>query len=140
LSLPIHLDTSEVASVDDAKDKLRKSLACLPKDGTAPSPLSRAFDLMTLDDKGATERTIVHMAKQIDLLSSMYDQLSIDKNSVMFQMGNGLRQVADHVLEPIVNELQQSQGECAGQCLAMVKEIEARIAEFARNPYTLDQF
>jgi len=95
---------------------------------------------MTLEDKGATERTIVHMAKQIDLLSSMYDQLSVNKTAVMWQMGNALRQVADHVLEPIVNELQQSTGECSERCLAMVRTIETRIGDFARNPFTLEQF
>lgn len=136
----IHLDTSEVRSVHEAQEKLKNNLGSLPKNGSAPSPLSRAFDLMTLDDKGATERTIAHMAKQIDLLSSMYDELSVNKNNVMWHMGNALRQVADQVLEPIVMELQHSEGECSQRCLAMVREIEAKIGEFARNPFTLDSY
>ncbi|HKZ11942.1 MAG TPA: hypothetical protein VJL61_14740 [Rhodanobacteraceae bacterium] len=137
----IHLDTSELASVDAAKSKLRKSLSCLPKNGAAPSPLSRAFDLMTLDDKGdATQRTIAHMAKQIDLLSSMYDQLSVNKNTIMYQMGNALRQVIDDLLEPIVNDLQQSKDECSERTLAIVRTIETRINSFAHAPFTLDQF
>jgi len=129
------VDVDNVESTHRARDWISDSLQKLPVPGEAESPLSVVLDRITMDKSGADKRIISHIDQRLARILTCSELAAASKNQVIYSTANAMWEAAESALEQVVDELQNTEGECAKYCLERVQQIEEVLLRFRREPY-----
>ncbi len=131
----IEVDVESVESTHRARDSITKCLKDLPIPGQAESPLGVALDWIAMERIGPQERVISRIDQQLSRILICSELAAARQTQVIYSTANAMWEAAESALEQIVNELQNTEGDCAKYCLERVRKIEEALLKFRHEPY-----